>query len=56
MWSKLKLSTFFCIEEKTSRMDEIELGPHGYHHLLNKKESSKSVHPIESFERTHYNW
>ncbi|GBP27589.1 hypothetical protein EVAR_102841_1 [Eumeta japonica] len=34
-----------------SQLNQIEMGPHGKHQLSNKKESSKSVHPVESSER-----
>lgn len=33
-------------------MDQIEMGPHGKHQLLNKKESSKSLYQVESSEKT----
>ena len=35
-----------------SEMDQIKIGPHGKHQLSNKKESSRSVHPVKSSEVT----
>ncbi|GBP83732.1 hypothetical protein EVAR_103609_1 [Eumeta japonica] len=32
------------------KLDQIEMGQHGKHQLSNKKESSKSVYPVESSE------